>query len=253
MTWDPDVYGAFSDERLRAGLDLLGRVPNIDPSLVVDLGCGTGTLTSVLARRWPKARVVGIDASEEMLERVPSDPNLEWRQDNITDWQPTEPVGLIFSNAALHWVEDHERLFARLASALDDGGVLAIQMPANWTAPTHRIPTQILEDGDYGADARDRLLRDRVADHADYRSWLGTDMDVETWSTTYHHMLGGPDPVLAWVRGSILAPVVGALDVVTAQRFLDECAHRYRAAYPPEPDGSTILPFTRLFIVARRR
>ncbi|MEX2278518.1 MAG: methyltransferase domain-containing protein [Acidimicrobiia bacterium] len=253
MTWDPDIYGAFSDERLRPGVDLLGRVPNIDPPLVVDLGCGTGILTTALARRWPGAKVVGVDASDEMLQRVPAHPNIEWRRGDIASWEPTEPVGLIYSNAALHWVDDHEHLFARLASALADGGVLAIQMPANWTAPTHRIPAQVLDAGDYGSDPRARLLRNRVANHADYRRWLGADMEVETWSTTYHHVLGGPNPVLAWVRGSILAPVVAALDGVARQRFLDECARGYRAAYPPQPDGTTILPFTRLFILARRR
>lgn len=253
MRWDPDVYGAFSDERLRPGLDLLGRISNIDPSLVVDLGCGTGTLTTALAHRWPGARVVGIDASDEMLQRVPVDPNVEWRRDDIDTWEPTERFGLIYSNAALHWVNDHERLMARLRSALDTGGVLAIQMPANWAAPTHRIPAQILDDGDYAEDVRARLLRDRVANQADYRSWLGADMEVETWTTTYHHVLHGPDPVLAWVGGSVLAPVVDTLGGIARQRFLDECSRGYRVAYPPEPDGTTILPFTRLFIVARRR
>lgn len=252
MTWDPDQYGLFADHRLRPGLELVARIPDIDPARIVDLGCGAGTLTTAIARRWPRARVSGIDGSADMLARAPAS-HVAWELGDIATWEPTEPIGLIYSNAALHWLDDHERLFGRLVSALEQGGVLAVQMPANWAAPTHRIPAEILDTGDYGDHAAEALLRDRVADPAEYRRWLGSAMDIDMWSTTYHQVLEGPDPVLEWVRGSVLAPVVDALDEADRERFLDECSRGYRVAYPQEPNGTTILPFTRFFIVAQRR
>lgn len=252
MIWDPDRYEHFSDHRLRPGLDLLGRVPDIDPLSVVDLGCGTGRLTAIVAARWPTAQVIGLDSSQEMLDRAPTDtPNVSWKRGDIASWRTDQPFGLIFSNAALHWLDDHAGLFSRLARSLPSGGVLAAQMPDNWAEPTHRIPAAILDEGDYPDQARRALLRNPVARAEDYRRWLGPDVDCDIWSTTYHHELSGENPVLQWVRGSVLAPVTAALD--DPGPFLAECASRYRTAYPPQPDGTTMLAFRRLFIVARRR
>lgn len=252
MSWDPDRYERFSDHRLLPGLELLQRIPDIDPRSVVDLGCGTGTLTAIVAGRWPNAQVTGLDNSQQMLERTPSElPNVTWERRDIASWRADHPVGLIFSNAALHWLDDHAGLFGRLVTSLDTGGVLAVQMPDNWTQPTHRIPAAVLDDGDYPHEARRALLRNAVARAEDYRRWLGPDVDSDIWSTTYNQKLSGEDPVLEWVRGSVLAPVIRALE--DPRPFLTECATRYRSAYPPQPDGSTVLPFRRLFIVARRR
>lgn len=252
MNWDPDRYERFSHHRLRPGLDLLERVRDIDPRFVVDLGCGTGTLTAIVAGRWPNAQVKGLDSSQQMLERAPTTmPNLTWERGDIASWRADRPVGLIFSNAALHWLDDHAGLFGGLVTSLETGGVLAVQMPDNWTQPTHRIPAAVLDEGDYPDEAHRALLRNPVARAEDYRRWLGPDVDCATWSTTYHQTLTGEHPVLEWVRGSVLAPVIAALD--DPEPFLAECARRYRSAYPPQPDGTTVLPFRRLFIVARRR
>lgn len=254
MTWDPDRYERFADHRLRPGLDLIERVGDFTPRRVVDLGCGTGRLTEMLARRFPDAAITGLDASAEMLPRGrPGLPNIEWIHGDIDTWRPDRSYGLIFSNAALHWIDDHPALFARLGAAVPPGGVLAVQMPDNWREPTHTVPAAILDTGEFGAEASRALVRNRVGTPGDYRTWLGHGLDVDLWTTTYHHVLGGSDPVLEWVRGSVLAPVVEALAASDRERFLGECAARYRAAYPPEPDGSTVLAFRRLFIVARRR
>lgn len=253
MTWNPQRYEQFADHRLRPGLDLLAQVGGFSPRRVVDLGCGTGRLTRIIAERFPDAHVVGIDASAEMLAGAPTDvPNLRWRRQDLASWTPDVSYGLIFSNAALHWVDDHPVLLRRLAQALPAGGTLAVQMPDNWDQPTHSIPADILGDPEY-ADVADALLRDRVAKPDDYRRWLGSDLVVDLWTTTYHHVLTGTDPVLDWVLGSVLTPVVSRLDDRRRRRFLGECARRYREAYPPQADGTTMLPFRRLFVVARRR
>ena len=252
MTWDPDVYLRFSDHRLRPGVELLDRVGDFSPRNAVDLGCGTGALTRLIAARYPNVSVVGIDSSETMLQRAPCDlPNLTWRRQTIEDWLPDGDVGLVFSNAALHWLDDHPRLFGRLGTAIPSGGVLAVQMPDNWDQPTHQVPAAILDAGGYD-DVADSLIRHRVAEPADYRRWLGPGLEVDMWTTTYHQILRGPDPVLEWVRGSVLAPVLERLEEPRRSRFLAEAARRYREAYPPGDDDTTVLPFRRLFIVARR-
>lgn len=254
MTWNPDQYEQFADHRLRPGSDLIARIPPIDPSRVVDLGCGTGTLTAILARRWPTAHVVGLDASRDMLERVPSGiENVAWQFGNIAAWRTEEPCDVIFSNAALHWLDDHEALFRRLAGSLAPRGVLAVQMPDNWSEPSHRIPAAVLAEGDFSEVSRRALISDRVSPPADYRRWLGAQTEIDMWTTTYHQVLRGADPVLEWVTGTVLRPVLETLDVTRQESFVQECARRYRSAYPPEPDGATVMAFRRLFFVARRR
>ncbi len=254
MSWDPGRYLRFSDLRIRPGLELLGRIDVESPRLVVDLGCGPGNLTRVLAQRWPDARVVGVDSSPAMLARAASTSSeVTWIEADLTSWEPPDPVDVIFSNAALHWVERHEVIFPRLASTLAPGGHLAVQMPANWAEPTHRLPAAILDGGGWPADAVTALVRDRVRPASFYRRLLSGRLEnLDIWTTTYHQQLGGADPVLRWVEGSVLAPVLDALDPASRLRFSEECADSYRRAYPPEPDGTTILPFTRLFIVGKR-
>jgi trans-aconitate 2-methyltransferase len=254
MTWDPESYLRFSDERLRPGLDLLSQVPETEPRTVIDLGCGTGTLTRLIATRWPQSHVVGLDSSEPMLKEAKStETDIEWVLGDIADWNPPVEYGLVFSNAALHWVADHENLFTRLSLAVTSGGTLAIQMPDNWAEPTHSIPARVLDDPRFAEDHRRLLLRDRVASPTAYRSWIGPGFDVDIWQTTYHHVLEGVDPVLTWVTGSILAPVLNGLDPERRHLFLENCRSEYARAYPTQPDGTTVLAFRRLFIVARRR
>jgi trans-aconitate 2-methyltransferase len=254
MTWDPAEYLRFSDHRLGPGLDLLARVPDFRPETVIDLGCGPGNLTVLVADRFPHAHVIGLDDSDEMLTRArATSAEIEWVKGDIADWSPEHPMGLVFSNAALHWVDRHDRLFGRLAAAVAPSGVLAVQIPDNWNEPTHVIPAELLDSERYGPEADAALARDRLAAPSDYRRWIGAGFDIDTWTTTYHQALTGPDPVLRWVEGSLLRPVLNRLTPPNRDQFLAECARRYRDAYPPEEDGTTTLPFRRMFIVARRR
>ena len=140
MTWNPDRYLRFSDERLRPAVDLIARIPLSRPIQIVDLGCGAGNVTRLLANRWPGAQITGLDSSAEMLERARlALPEARFGQAGVENWTPEEPLDLLFSNAALHWVGDHASLFPRLLDQLAPGGVLAVQMPGNFEAPSHRL------------------------------------------------------------------------------------------------------------------
>jgi trans-aconitate 2-methyltransferase len=250
--WDAVQYGKFAEQRSRPGIDLLERIPTADPGVVVDLGCGTGSLTQVLHQRWPHARVTGVDASMAMLGAARPTAGIVWQRASIEEWQPDEPVDVIYSNAALHWVGNHARLFPRLFRYVNPGGCLAVQMPDNWDQPSHTIPERLLESSEWSATARAAFLRHPVASISDYRQWLDEAATLDLWRTTYFQTLTGPDPVLEWVRGSVLAPVVTAMSESERSSFEAQLSEHYAMAYPPEKDGATLFPFTRLFMVAVR-
>ncbi|HEX8497409.1 MAG TPA: trans-aconitate 2-methyltransferase [Actinomycetales bacterium] len=256
-SWDPQVYGRYAGERGRPFTDLLARVGAVTPQTVVDLGCGSGELTAALARRWPDARVHGIDSSAAMLQRAAEHGGAKptFDQQDVTTWQPAHPVDVIVSNAVLQWVPDHLPVLEGWARQLAPGGWLAVQVPANFDAPSHALMREVAGLPPF-ADALDGVLRgsESVADPTTYAALLaGVGLDVDAWETTYLHVLPGEDAVLEWVRGTGLRPVLDALagDPGLSRAFVDEYAARLRAAYPRRPFG-TLLPFRRVFVVATR-
>lgn len=255
MTWSPEKYLRFADHRLRPGLELLARIPDIDPGVVFDLGCGPGNLTREIAARWPQARVVGVDSSIEMITKARADvPNVEFERGDIETWTPEHEVDVIFSNATLHWLDHHGRLFPRLFDFLRPGGVLAVQMPNNWSAPTHTVPKDVLAESRWSADVRHLLPIDRVDEPGEYRRWLiDAASSFDIWQTTYYQELTGEDPVWEWTTGSLLRPVLAALDGTDLDDFTAAVKAGYRSAYPPDHTGTVLLPFRRLFLIAVRK
>ena len=255
--WDPVRYLRFAGERARPFAELLARVAAESPATVVDLGCGEGALTASLAQRWPSARVTGVDSSDSMLaaaaaHAVPG--RVEFTAGDVRDWQPPGPVDVVVSNAVLHWVRGHEDLLTRWAGWLSPGGWLAVQVPGNFRAPTHALLDELCRSprwADRLADAGPRP--DTVHEPADYADVLtAAGLEPDVWETTYLHVLRGPDPVLTWVRGTVLLPVLARLADDEAAAFTAEYAEALRAAYPPRPDGATLLPFRRIFTVGTR-
>lgn len=254
MPWDPHQYLKFGGERTRPAADLLARVPLDQPARVYDLGCGPGNSTALLAGRWPSAHITALDADAAMLERARSSgPRCRYVMADIGTWTPDDRADLIFSNAVLHWLPDHAQLFPRLAGFLADGGVLAVQMPHNQDAPSHTLMRDTARRGPWASSLAPHLVDAPVAEPEQYYRWLARSVrELEIWETTYLLRLSGADPVLAWVRGTALRPLLEALDPRSAAAFEAEYAERLRGAYPREPDGVTLFPFRRLFIVARR-
>jgi len=251
--WDPQVYLEFADHRTRPARDLLAAVTLSNPGRIVDLGCGTGTSTRLLAARWPDADTLGLDSSAEMIAAAEEIPTCGVRYGvaDIACWRPEQAYDLIFSNAALQWVPGHLDLLPGWLAALEPDGRLALQVPANWDQPAHTLLRELCA----GAAWRERLggvLRHHdLPGPADYLDRLGNGL-LDVWETTYHHRLAGPDPVLEWVRGTALRPVLTALadDPAAAAAFEAEYAALLRAAYPLDRHGLTRWPFRRLFVVA---
>lgn len=252
-SWDPQTYLKFADHRLRPALDLMAQIPLADPHVVYDLGCGPGNVTRLLAERWPAAAVAGVDSSPEMLAQARADaPGLILLQADIARWSPTTPADLLFSNATLHWLDDHPRLLPRLMGELAPGGVLAVQMPRNGDAPSHQLIAAAAADGPWQARlAGLRPVYGSVESAAAYYRILAPlARRVDIWETEYTHVLEGENPVVEWTRGTALRPYLDALDEPERSAFLAAYAGRIADAYPAQPDGRTLMPFRRIFLVA---
>ena len=247
-TWDPAAYLAFDDHRARPFHDLVARVTAVAPRRVVDLGCGPGNLTALLATRWPGAVVEAIDSSAEMVDAARAR-GIDARRSDVVDWTPPPDTDVLVTNAVLQWVPQHRELLPRWLAALPRGAELAMQVPGNFGAPSHTLVREL-------AARRGLQLRGEgaVATPAEYAALLAaTGAEVDVWETTYLHRLTGPNPVLEWIGSTALRPVRDALDEGGYAAFRAELAPRLRAAYPAQPDGTTWFPFRRIFAVARVR
>ena len=252
--WDPAQYLRFAGHRLRPALDLLNRIDLERPDRATDLGCGAGNVTGWLVRRWPDAAITGIDGSAAMLAKAAAAlPAVRWQRMDIAAWTPDRPQHLIWSNAALHWLPDHETLLPRLMTVLAPGGVLAVQMPRNFDRPSHTAMAEAARAGPWRDALEPRLGPPPVHEPAFYRTLLAPLASaVDLWETTYFQLLEGANPVAEWTRGTWLKPLLDALDGDWRAGFEADYRARIAAAYPPEPDGRTLFPFRRLFFVARR-
>lgn len=259
MAWDPAQYLKFGDERLRPGFELLGRIDALPPGPLYELGCGTGAHARAMAARWPDRVLTAIDRSREMLAKAAAEPApILWVEADIAQWSAPEKGALIFSNATLHWLEAHERLFPHLLAQLVPGGVFAVQMPRNFDAPSHRLMRETAAQGPWAERLQPVLARERVLQaepvrppQAYYDLLAPRAQALDLWETEYLHVLEGEDAVLEWIRGSALRPLLDALGPDERAAYLAAYGAKLRAAYPRRADGKTLLPFRRLFILAR--
>ena len=250
--WNPGQYLKFGGHRLRPAIDLLARVDSESPKAVFDLGCGPGNSTRLLSERWPGARITGVDGSVDMLTRAAQDlPGLHWVEADLIDWSPDRSADVVFSNAALHWLDDHAALFPRLMDHLSPGGVLAVQMPGNYAAPSH---TLIFDAAGPWMDKIGPVMRpDPVGDLAVYYDALSpVASHLDIWETVYVQALEGDNAAAEWLKGSALKPLLDVLDEDEAEDYFAAYSALAQKAYPARPDGKTLFPFRRVFIVAKR-
>ncbi len=255
--WEAARYLRFEAERTLPCRDLVRRLELDAPARIVDLGCGTGSSTAVLADRWPSARLVGVDLAEEMLRTArASSVAAEWIRADLSDWRPDAAFGLVFSNATLHWLPDHRRLVPRLFDWVAPEGALAFQVPARsdpspaWLAARDAVLARPAWRGLAWPDVAEA----NVLPPADYYETLcGSARRIDLWDTEYVHVLDGPEAVVEWIRGTALRPGLARLpSVADRSRFLADLTGEIARAYPRRSDGSVLFPFRRRFLVAYR-
>ncbi len=251
--WDPQAYLDYGELRARPFRELVARVGAERPRRVVDVGCGPGTLTAELARRWPEARLEAFDNSPEMVAAA-RERGVAARLCDVSDWRPEPDTDVVVSNAVLQWVPGHEQLLRRWVGELPPGAWLAVQVPGNMEAPSHRVVRELAASEPWAHRLRDVRLRgvDAVYEPLDYAALLADlGCAVDAWETTYVQQLTGENAVLEWITGTALRPVAAALDHGEWQRFRRDLAPLLDEAYPPRRDGTTWFPFRRVFVVAR--
>lgn len=261
MKWDPSKYTEFADHRGRPYLDLMARVDHLAPKKIVDLGCGPGNMTKRLAERWPEALVLGLDSSQTMIDSANAQinpPNLRFELADATTWQADDTIDMIFSNAMLQWIPGHQQLLSRWLEQMDTEAAVAIQVPGNFSSPSHTVMRQ-LADNQKWAGRLGGVLRhnEAVGDPADYQSLLiNAGYTADVWETTYHQLVVGEDPILQWVRGTALLPVKDVLSEADYLEFEDD----YRQAVADKYQGIDVaggatltnFPFRRIFMVGQK-
>lgn len=256
MSWSAKQYVAFEDERTRPVRDLLAALPPIDAHSVIDLGCGPGNSTEVLASHYPQANISGIDSSSDMIEAARRRlPHVSFAVADLQVWQDAGPFDVILANAVLQWVDDHESLLPRLVERLAPGGALAVQMPDNLQEPAHRLMRRLAADGPWASTlAASSAARAPLPSAAWYYELLRPlCSQVDLWRTTYHHFLhGGAEAVVEWFKGSGLRPFLEPLNAAQRSAFLERYTAAIAKAYPKVADGSVLLPFPRVFLTAIR-
>ena len=251
--WSPERYLKFEDERTRPARDLLAQVRSESARRIVDMGCGPGNSTELLAARYPEAQIVGLDNSPAMLEEARRRlPGVRFEAANADVWVPDGDVDLVFANAVYQWVPRHLEQLPRVLAALPRGATVAVQMPDNLSEPTHRLMSEVASAGPWSGRlagaARDPLPPARVY----YEALQPMAARLDIWRTTYHHVLRSADAIVEFIRSTGLRPFLDPLSASERTEFLARYTARIAAAYQPLADGKVLLAFPRLFLIAER-
>lgn len=255
MDWNSAQYLKFQGERTLPSFDLARRIPVREPKKVLDLGCGPGTSTAVLQSVFPKAEILGIDNSQDMLEKARSSyPSLSFAEVDIEHDLSSLGAGydVVFSNACLQWVPDHESLLPRLLSLLQSGGVLAVQMPMTKGIPLFEIIDEVTADPKWGFAPLGLRVCTVLSSDEYYDILSGCASDFSIWETTYYHRMKNRGALLEWVRGTRLRPFLRVLDPEAVPLFEKEIMDRAGPYYPEKKDGEILFRFNRFFFTATR-
>jgi trans-aconitate 2-methyltransferase len=255
MAWNPQQYLKFSGHRLRPAVDLLMRIPDFEVGSVADLGAGAGNVTKLIKERWPDAAVVGVEGSAEMVAAgKKAAPEVEWLHQDLGLWRPAHSYNVIYSNAALHWLPDHARLFPSLMEKVEPGGILAVQMPRNFGAPSHVLIGETALNGPWRSQLEHLVTPPPVEVPGFYHSLLAPKSEnIDIWETEYLQVLEGENPVKEWTKGTWLTRYLDVLQGPDKLAFEAAYGERVAKAYPRNSAGQTLFPFRRLFMVAQRK
>jgi len=252
--WNPSQYDIYKNERLRPGIDLFKQINLKSPKIIYDLGCGTGTLTNFLHQQWPEATIIGVDSSEAMLKTArDSYPDIIWELSELQSWKPSKTPDIIYTNAALHWIDNHPDLISTWIQYLKTNGIFAMQVPNNWREPSHANLAKVVKNGNWRKKLLPQLREFPILEIEQYYDLLSPiTSHINTWETTYTQILEGKNPVLEWLKGTLIPPLLSLLDEKDKVHFIDQYAELVYKDYPIRENGKTIFPFKRLFIVATK-
>lgn len=253
--WNAAQYLKFEKERTQPAIDLAARLPRQGPARLLDIGCGPGNSTVLLADRYPGAEILGVDSSADMIARAQADhPTLSFRLLDAGSELPSLGGGfdVVFSNACIQWIPDHPRLLRQMMEQLRPGGTLAVQTPMNYDEPIHQIIGRLTSGGKWAGRFSQPRIFYNLRPEAYCDLLAETAADYSLWETTYVHRLGSHEDILEWYRGTGLRPYLSALSSADQETFLQDVRREVAKAYPPRTDGAILFPFPRLFFTATK-
>ena len=249
--WDPNQYLQFISQRTQPCIDLVARINLDEVNDVVDLGCGPGNSTEVLAKKFPRATIVGFDNSPDMIAQAKKDyPQFTFAPGDAATWTANRKCDVILANAVFQWVAHHESLLPRLVQQLRHRGVLAVQMPRNFESPTHTVLREIASRPQWDQKVRTRDLH--WAQPPDFYFDLLSPITskLEIWETEYIHIMPDHDAIVQWYKGTGLRPYLEPLSSDDQEKFIAEYKDEIAKQYPPQKTGQVLFPFRRIFFLA---
>lgn len=251
--WNLQLYLKYKNERTQPSIDLVSRIKIDNPGTVIDLGCGPGNSTQILYQRWPESKITGLDNSPEMIKKAKTDyPDQKWILSDISDTDLKVKYDIVFSNAVIQWIPDHEELIEKLFSITADGGALAVQVPMFKKMAMGRSIEQVSkkEKWNHFTKGCDEMFT--YHDYGFYYDLLGQcSSDIDIWETAYVHTMDSHESILEWIRSTGLKPYLDSIDnVIMKNEFEAEILEEIKKNYPIQKNGKVLFPFKRLFFVA---
>jgi trans-aconitate 2-methyltransferase len=252
--WNPSNYLKFKNERTQPAIDLVQRIPINNPQFIIDLGCGPGNSTRILAERWPKANIVAIDSSPEMINKARSENDtISWKTADIDQYSDTCRYDIVFSNAALQWIMNHGELIPRLFKMTNTHGILAAQVPLNCDSPLHQAVICVSHSkrwSDFASKCNNLLNYQSASYYYDILSKLSAEFYI--WETTYMHVMENHNSLIEWYRTTGMRPYLDALpDDTSRAQFEHDVLTICQNDYSLQKDGKLLFPFRRLFFMIR--
>jgi trans-aconitate 2-methyltransferase len=251
--WDPDSYLKYKEERTQPSYDLVARIEIANPANIIDIGCGPGNSTRALRERWPNARILGLDSSQDMIEKARNAFSQEdWILADATEWKTDEKYDIVFSNAALQWIPNHDILIPKLFDLVNNQGALAVQVPANNHSPLHKAVLRVSKREEWreSTNGCDSMLTYRNAGFY-YDQLSAISVRINIWQTTYYHIMVSHQDLIDWYASTGMRPYLERFKKESErysfrEQVLEECTPHY----PKQEDGKILFPFNRIFFVA---
>lgn len=252
--WQPDLYLKFKNERTQPSVDLVSRIDHIQAKSIIDIGCGPGNSTQILEKKWPESDIVGIDSSPSMIESASSKyPRIKWVVADASTYQSEVKFDILFSNAVIQWIPEHEKLLSNFHSLLASGGVAALQIPQFWDMPLGKTIDAIANRSRWQPKTAGVADLFTIHDYSFYYDTLSSLFNsVEIWETHYFHALDSHEGMLEMMRSTGLKPYLEKLEAGEISDFEEKILEGIRSAYPSQSNGKVLLPFKRLFCLGKK-
>ena len=253
--WDSAQYLKFNKERTQPSIDLANRIPLLKPKKIIDIGCGPGNSTKVLFDKYPNANILGVDYSENMLDKASENyPMIKFSAfDASSDtWNLDNDYDIVFSNACIQWIPNHNELLRKMMNLLNDGGILAVQIPIQYNEPIYEIMKKVVssqnQENRFSYSNPLNILND--SEYYDILSEISKDFEI--WTTTYYHRMKNHRDIVEWYKSTALKPYLDRLDEAEQKVFLEDVYREVLTQYKTQANGEIILRFPRLFFIGKK-